>query len=107
MNEIRYPEAAGQHLAYKVLDGADGHELVVITPGGTIPMQMLESDRIGARLIRGLQTIGRLVLFDRRGIGRSDPIADWTRPLVEQWYRAHSGLSSQSQAQAGHLSQLR
>jgi class 3 adenylate cyclase len=24
-------------------------------------------------------------LFDRRGIGLSDPITDWSRPLVEQW----------------------
>ena len=25
------------------------------------------------------------MLFDRRGIGLSDPITDWTRPLVDQW----------------------
>ena len=29
--------------------------------------------------------MGRLVLFDRRGIGLSDPVIDWSRPLVEQW----------------------
>ena len=26
-----------------------------------------------------------MVLFDRRGIGLSDPITDWSRALVEQW----------------------
>ena len=48
-------------------------------------MEFLERDRVGARLLHGLATIGRLVLFDRRGIGLSDPITDWTRPLVDQW----------------------
>ena len=37
------------------------------------------------RLLDGLAAIGRLVLFDRSGIGLSDPITDWSRPPVEQW----------------------
>ena len=42
-------------------------------------MDFLERDRIGARLLDGLGEIARLVLFDRRGIGLSDPITDWSR----------------------------
>jgi hypothetical protein len=57
----------------------------LFTPGGTIPMEYLERDRIGARIVEGFAAIGRVVLFDRRGIGQSDPINDWSRPLVEQW----------------------
>lgn len=48
-------------------------------------MDFLERDRVGARLLDGLGAIGRLILFDRRGIGLSDPITDWSTPLVEQW----------------------
>jgi class 3 adenylate cyclase len=48
-------------------------------------MDFLERDRVGARLLEGLAAIGRVVLFDRRGIGLSDPITDWSRALVEQW----------------------
>jgi class 3 adenylate cyclase len=48
-------------------------------------MEFLERDRVGARLLEGLTAIGRLVLFDRRGIGLSDPITDWSTPLVVQW----------------------
>ena len=48
-------------------------------------MDALERDRIGARLLGGLQSIGRVLLFDRRGIGLSDPITDWDQPLVGQW----------------------
>jgi class 3 adenylate cyclase len=58
---------------------------VLFTPGGTVPMEFLGRDRVGRRLLDGLATIGRVVLFDRRGIGLSDPITDWSRPLVEQW----------------------
>ena len=85
VEETQYAAVGGRHLAFKILDGSKDYELVLFTPGGTIPMQILERDRIGARLIRGLQGVGRLLLFDRRGIGLSDPIGDWSRPLVEQW----------------------
>jgi len=72
-------------LAYQMHDGAPEREVVLFTPGGTVPMDFLERDRNGVRLVAGLAAIGRVVLFDRRGIGLSDPISDWSRPLVEQW----------------------
>src|SRR5690349_7589396 len=80
-----YVESDRHHLAYQVRDGAEGREVVVFTPGGTIPMDFLERDRNGSRLVEGLSAIGSVVLFDRRGIGLSDPITDWSRPLVDQW----------------------
>ena len=85
MAALNYAEAEGRHVAYRLHDGAAGHDLVLFTPGGTIPMDALEGDRIGARLVSGLRAVGRLLLFDRLGIGLSDPITDWERPLVEQW----------------------
>ena len=33
----------------------------------------------------GLRTLGRVIVFDRRGIGLSDPITDWERTIPEQW----------------------
>jgi class 3 adenylate cyclase/pimeloyl-ACP methyl ester carboxylesterase len=80
-----YVESDGHHLAYQVRDGAGDRDVVVFTPGGTIPMDYLDRDRNGARLLEGLAALGRVVLFDRRGIGLSDPITEWSRPLVEQW----------------------
>ena len=29
--------------------------------------------------------MGRVVIFDRRGIGLSDPVFDWDRPVIDQW----------------------
>ena len=80
-----YVDSDGHHLAYQLHDGAPEREIVLFTPGGTVPMDFLERDRNGVRLVEGLAAIGRVVLFDRRGIGLSDPITDWSRPLVEQW----------------------
>jgi class 3 adenylate cyclase len=85
VDSVRYATADGHHLAYRVCTGAPGREVVLFTPGGTIPMEYLERDRIGARLLDGLLALGSLVQFDRRGIGLSDPITDWSRPIVDQW----------------------
>jgi class 3 adenylate cyclase len=85
MDAVRYVNSDGHHLAFRVLDGASAREVVLFTPGGTIPMEFLERDRVGARLLEGLAAIGGLVLFDRRGIGLSDPITDWSTPLIAQW----------------------
>jgi class 3 adenylate cyclase len=85
MDAVRYVNSDGHHLAFRALEGAPGREVVLFTPGGTVPMEFLERDRVGARLLEGLAALGRVVLFDRRGIGMSDPITDWSCPLVSQW----------------------
>jgi class 3 adenylate cyclase len=85
MDGLHYADSEGHHLAYRVRPGAAGPDVVLFTPGGTIPMDFLERDRIGARLLDGLASIGRVVRFDRRGIGLSDPIVDWSEALVDQW----------------------
>ena len=85
MDPLGYADSEGHQLAYRVRSGAAGPDVVLFTPGGTIPMDFLERDRIGARLVSGLASIGRVVRFDRRGIGLSDPIVDWSVALVEQW----------------------
>ncbi|MFI5047734.1 MAG: adenylate/guanylate cyclase domain-containing protein [Acidimicrobiia bacterium] len=84
MSDIRYAKRDDTHIAFRVLDGPEPIELVMVS-GFNFPIEMLPEDRIGARLLDGLSAIGRLAIFDRRGIGLSDPIADWERPLVDQW----------------------
>jgi class 3 adenylate cyclase len=37
------------------------------------------------RFLRRLQSLGRLILFDRRGVGSSDPISHVHPPTLEQW----------------------
>ncbi len=79
------PNRTGTHLAYRVVDGDEDRDIVLITPGGTIPMDYLHQRSDWRSALDGLSAIGRLVLFDRIGVGLSDPITDWSRPLVEPW----------------------
>ena len=44
VESVRYATADGHHLAYRVRPGAAGREVVLFTPGGTIPMEFLERD---------------------------------------------------------------
>jgi class 3 adenylate cyclase/pimeloyl-ACP methyl ester carboxylesterase len=48
-------------------------------------MDSLPGDPLASRLLEGLAALGRLAVFDRRGIGLSDQITDWDRPLPAQW----------------------
>jgi class 3 adenylate cyclase/alpha-beta hydrolase superfamily lysophospholipase len=89
VTEVQYARAEdGTHLAYRVLEAdgpGDGGRDIVMVPSGLIPMEMFEEEPGIARLLEGLRTIGRVVIFDRRGIGLSDPIVDWDRPVLAQW----------------------
>jgi class 3 adenylate cyclase len=84
MSDVEYAECDGVHVAYRVLDGPAEVELVMVS-GFNFPFELLPDDPVGARLLDGLRAIGRLAVFDRRGVGLSDPIVDWERPLVDQW----------------------
>jgi class 3 adenylate cyclase/pimeloyl-ACP methyl ester carboxylesterase len=89
VSEVEYAQSEdGAHVAYRVL-GADvqggvGNDIVMVS-GGLIPMEVFEDELGFARLLEGLRSLGRVVVFDRRGIGVSDPIVDWERPILDQW----------------------
>jgi class 3 adenylate cyclase len=53
--------------------------------GGLIPLELFEEEPGFARLLDGLRSLGRVIVFDRRGVGLSDPIQDWERTVVDQW----------------------
>jgi len=78
----------GTHIAYRVLTGdappGTGTD-IVMSSGGMIPVEVFDDQPGFARMLDGLTSLGRLVVFDRRGLGASDPITDWERPLLDQW----------------------
>jgi class 3 adenylate cyclase/pimeloyl-ACP methyl ester carboxylesterase len=53
--------------------------------GAFFPMESLADDPIALRLVQGVADLGRLVMFDRRGVALSDPVSDWETSLLEQW----------------------
>ena len=83
-SDIAYARADDTHIAYRVI-GEPGRVDVVMVAGALFPFELLEEDRISSRFTAGLAAIGRLVVFDKRGIGLSDPMTDWSRSAQEQW----------------------
>jgi class 3 adenylate cyclase len=89
VSDVLYAQADdGTHVAYRVLDAdpsAEPARDVVMVPGGLIPLESFEEEPGFARLLDGLRALGRVIVFDRRGVGLSDPIQDWERTVVDQW----------------------
>jgi class 3 adenylate cyclase/alpha-beta hydrolase superfamily lysophospholipase len=83
---IEYAKTGEHHVAYCEVVGDERSDVdIVMVNGFFFPMESLSDDPIAARLVQGLAELGRLVMFDRRGIALSDPVTDWETPLVEQW----------------------
>lgn len=84
--EIQYAKAGEHHIAFReVVGDLDGDLEIVMVNGANFPMDSLFDDPIASRLVEGLAGLGRLVMFDRRGVALSDPVTDWETPIREQW----------------------
>jgi class 3 adenylate cyclase len=86
--DVLYAQAEdGTHVAYGVLDAGPAGPArdVVMVPIGLIPLELFEEEPGFARMLDGLRALGRVIVFDRRGLGQSDPIVDWDRSVVDQW----------------------
>jgi len=84
VSEIVYARAGETHTAYRVV-GEPGRVDVVMVASALFPFELLAEDRVASRFTAGLAALGRLVVFDKRGVGLSDPMTDWTRSAQEQW----------------------
>ncbi|HEV3212532.1 MAG TPA: adenylate/guanylate cyclase domain-containing protein [Acidimicrobiales bacterium] len=84
MTEIRYARAGETHVAFRTLGEAGGTDVVMVA-AALFPFEMLAEDRVASRFTEGLTALGRLVVFDKRGVGLSDPVTDWSRSLQDQW----------------------
>jgi len=89
MSNIQYAVAEdGAHIAYRVLD-PDPDQVsdfdIVMVSGGLIPLEVFDEEAGVARMLEGLKSIGRVIVFDRRAVGSSDPITDWDKPVLDIW----------------------
>lgn len=67
---VRYVESNGIHLAYQSV--GDGPLDIVFVPGFVSHVERAWDDPRGRAFLTRLSALGRLVLFDRRGVGLSD-----------------------------------
>jgi class 3 adenylate cyclase/pimeloyl-ACP methyl ester carboxylesterase len=83
MPRTRYADADGVDIAYQVL-GDESEDLLLFT-GLNIPIDCMDEDPRLARFQRRLMSFGRLIRFDRRGMGLSERGSAAAPPTKEQW----------------------
>ncbi|MCD6728081.1 MAG: adenylate/guanylate cyclase domain-containing protein [Solirubrobacteraceae bacterium] len=79
-HQTRYARAGGVSIAYQVV--GDGPGDLVLVPGFATHLEIEWESPAYARFVEQLASFSRLIVFDKRGTGLSDPVADV--PTLEQ-----------------------
>lgn len=83
--ETRYARSPdGLYLAYQV-SGAGDTALIEVTSGTLFSVDSTPEQPLWRRYVDHLEGFSRLIRFDHRGIGLSDPLRSESPPTVEQW----------------------
>src|SRR5689334_9747797 len=80
---IRYTDAGDAFIAYQVVGDAARDVLVIMD--GFIPLDTMDGEPRLARSMARLASFARLIRFNPRGIGLSDPVTASNPPTLEQW----------------------
>ena len=82
-SRTRYATCDDVEIAYQVV--GDGPIDILLYTGGTTPIDCVDEEPSMARFQRRLATVGRLIRFDRRGVGLSDRGSPSNPPTEAQW----------------------
>jgi pimeloyl-ACP methyl ester carboxylesterase len=80
--ETRYTKSGDVNIAYQVV--GDAPLDLVYVPGWISNIELMWEEPSHARLLRRLASFSRLILFDKRGTGLSDPVPLERLPTLEQ-----------------------
>src|ERR1700722_10148352 len=72
--DTRYAQSSGVNIAYQVL--GEGPRDLVLVPGWVSNIKVYWEEPALARFLTRLSSFSRLILFDKRGTGLSDRVAD-------------------------------
>jgi class 3 adenylate cyclase/pimeloyl-ACP methyl ester carboxylesterase len=81
--ETRYARNGATHLAYQVL-GTGARNLLVVQSGPNSHVDCNWMEPSLARFIRRLASFSRLILYDNRGVGLSDPVPGSAAPTMDE-----------------------
>lgn len=81
--ETRYTRSGPYHVAYQTL-GSGGIDLVFV-PWFWTHVEVQWEEPLIERFLRRLASFSRLILFDKRGAGLSDPVPMTSPPALEEW----------------------
>jgi class 3 adenylate cyclase len=100
--EIGYTRAGSQHIAYQVF-GSGQLDLLVFS-SAVLPIESMDEEPLLVRFHRRLASFSRVIRFDGRGVGLSDPYVPSGSSLLEEWVRdAISVLDAVGSEQAAVL----
>jgi pimeloyl-ACP methyl ester carboxylesterase len=77
----QYAKAGDLHIAYQV--AGEGPIDVMFVPGLVSNVELVWEEPLQASFLRGLASFSRLILFDKRGTGLSDPVPVDRPPTLE------------------------
>ena len=81
--ETRYARVGEAYVGYQVF--GDGPLDLVFIPAWNSNIDVMWEDPWHARFLRRLASFARVITFDKRGTGISDPVALAALPTLEQW----------------------
>ena len=76
-------ERAEGHVAYQVF--GRGSREIVFVPDHPNNIEIMWEDPALSRFLERLATMGRVICFDKRGTGISDPVPLGAIPTIERW----------------------
>jgi pimeloyl-ACP methyl ester carboxylesterase len=80
---VQYADSNGAFVAYQVL--GDGPRDLIVIMDGFVPIDTMDDEPRVAHSMSRLNAFARLIRFDRRGVGLSDPVSPSAPPTLEQW----------------------
>jgi class 3 adenylate cyclase len=81
--ETRYASTEGSYIAYEV-EGCGPPDLLVMS-GEFVPVDAMHEEPRYAACLHRLATFSRVIRFDRRGTGLSEPVSASAPTTVEEW----------------------
>src|SRR5262245_42042141 len=75
-SRIKYAKSGDVHIAYRVF--GDGPRDVILVPGTVSHVELYWELPVNQYLLRRLASFSRVIVFDKRGQGLSDRVADQT-----------------------------
>jgi pimeloyl-ACP methyl ester carboxylesterase len=77
-----YARVGADYVAYQTI--GRGSRDIVVLPGWFSSVEAIWDLQPAARFLERIASLGRLILFDRRGIGLSDPPSDHAEAYIER-----------------------
>ena len=81
---IHYARNGSAHVAYQTLGNPGGRDLLVFS-SAVLPIGSMDDEPRLARFHRRLSRFSRVIRFDARGVGMSDPIEPSSPTTLDQW----------------------